>query len=225
MLEDALEYPRRDDDWLTTVLIGGAMVLFGFLLIPAIVVQGYYLRVLAGRDDPPAFDDWAELFVDGLKSFVVMFVYGLVPMLVGMVVPAVVGTFVLSMGSAAGSNGAAGGLGVFAALLALVLVPLLLLAIFAGVYLGPAGLALLAREGRIGAAFEWSQLKRVAFTKTYFVGWLLAAVVLLVGGMVAGILSLLLVGFFVSFFVNVVAYRVLGTSVEDALGAGGASAA
>jgi hypothetical protein len=221
MLEDALAYPRRDDDWLKTVLIGGAMVLLSFPILPALVVQGYYLRVIGqgSGDDPPAFTDWGELLVDGLKAFVIIFVYGAIPFLAGMVIPAFVGTFVLSLGSAAGSNGAAtGGVGVFGALLALVLVPLLLLAIAAGIYLGPAGMALLAREGRIGAAFEWSQLKSVAFTRTYLVGWLVAAAVLFVGGILAGILSFLLVGFFVSFFVNVVAYRIVGVSVEDALG-------
>lgn len=227
MLEDALAYPRRDDDWLKTVLIGGAMVLLSFLILPALVVQGYYLRVIGqgSGDDPPTFTDWGELLVDGLKAFVVILVYGAIPFLAGMVIPAFVGTFMLSLGGAAGSNGAAmGGVGVFAALLALVLVPLLLLAIAAGIYLGPAGMALLAREGRIGAAFEWSQLKAVAFTRTYLVGWLVAAVVLFVGGILAGILSFLLVGFFVSFFVNVVAYRIVGVSVEDALGASEASA-
>lgn len=197
------------------------MLLLSFLLLPVLVVQGYYLRVMAGEsDDPPAFADWAGLLVDGLKSFVVMFVYGAIPFLASMVIPAFVGTFVLSLGSAAGSNGAAtDGVGVFAALLALVLVPLLLLAIVAGIYFGPAGMALLAREGRIGAAFDWSSLKAVAFTKTYLTGWLLAAVVLFVGGIVAAVLTFVLVGFFVSFYVNVVAYRIIGVSVEDALGA------
>ena len=220
MIDDALAFPRRDDDWLKTVLIGGAMVLGGFLILPAIVVQGYYLRVLAGEtDNPPTFADWESMLVDGLKSFVVMFVNGAVPMLVGVMIPAILGTFVLSMGSAAGSNGAAGGLGAFAAVLMLALVALLFLAILAGVYLGPAGMALLAREGQIGAAFDWSQLKAVAFTKTYFVGWLLAAVVLVVGGTVAGILSFVLVGFFVSFYINVVAYRILGATVADTIAA------
>lgn len=223
MFEDALKYPTRDDGWLKTVLLGGVLLLLSFLLLPVVVVQGYYLRVMAGSsaDDPPTFTDWAGLLVDGLKSFVVMFVYGVVPFLAAMVIPAFIGTFVLSLGSAAGSNGAASsGVGVFAALLAIVLVPLLLLTIVAALYFGPAGMALLAREGRIGAAFDWSSLKAVAFTKTYLTGWLLAAVVLFVGGIVAAVLTFVLVGFFVSFYVNVVAYRIVGVSVEDALGAG-----
>lgn len=66
MLEDALTFPRRGD-WVRDVLIGGLLTVVGFLIIPAILVFGYLLRVLgesaAGADAPPAWDDWAELLV------------------------------------------------------------------------------------------------------------------------------------------------------------------
>ena len=48
MLSEAFAYPRRDDDWLRTVLIGGVLLLFSPLFLPALVVQGYLVRVLQG---------------------------------------------------------------------------------------------------------------------------------------------------------------------------------
>ena len=45
-IEGAVTYPMESDDWLKTVLIGGAMLLFSFLLIPAFVAYGYMIRAI-----------------------------------------------------------------------------------------------------------------------------------------------------------------------------------
>ena len=61
MLGDALSFPRNDDDWLETVLIGGVLSILGVLVVPAILVNGYLLRVLeaavADEETPPRFED------------------------------------------------------------------------------------------------------------------------------------------------------------------------
>ena len=61
MLGEALSYPRRGEDWLKTIGIGRILLLFGFLLVPAIPVQGYLLRVVwsgaLDEETPPSFDD------------------------------------------------------------------------------------------------------------------------------------------------------------------------
>ena len=87
MIEEAINYPRNDEEnWVRTVLIGSAIALLSFLFLPIFLLFGYYVRVLrgsmAGDDMPPVFDEWGELFTDGLKAFVVTFVYLLVPALV-----------------------------------------------------------------------------------------------------------------------------------------------
>lgn len=142
MLSEALSYPRRGEDWLKTIGIGGVLLLFGFLLVPTIPVQGYLLRVARsgalGEETPPSFENWGELFVDGFKLFVVLLAYTLVPYVV------------LVVGGLLGS-GEGGGIGSLLGLLVLLAgVALLTL----GAYLVPVALTNFALEGRLGAAFE-----------------------------------------------------------------------
>lgn len=89
MLEEALSYPHRDDSW-RTVLTGGGLTFFGFLILPLFVVYGYVVHVLRsaalGEEEAPPFDDWGELLVDGLKALVIYLAYGIVPFLIVFVV-------------------------------------------------------------------------------------------------------------------------------------------
>ena len=82
MFNESIRYLKDSDDAATTVLVGGLLVIFGFLIIPAIVVEGYMIRVLRrvseGDTEAPKFDEWTELFVDGLKALVIAFVYLLI---------------------------------------------------------------------------------------------------------------------------------------------------
>lgn len=84
MLGEALSYPKSGDDWLKTVLIGGVLYLVGgFIFITLLPVFGYFVRVLrsAANDghEAPVFDEWGDLFVDGVKVLIIQFAYTLVP--------------------------------------------------------------------------------------------------------------------------------------------------
>lgn len=76
------DVPATQDDWLIIHLVGALLVLTSVLVFPAIVLNGYLVRVLreSGEPDPrlPAFTDWGELFVDGLKFATVNLAYGAV---------------------------------------------------------------------------------------------------------------------------------------------------
>ena len=220
MLGDAFSFPRNDDDWLETVLIGGVLSLLGVLVIPAILVDGYLLRVMAaavgGEETPPRFDDWGDLFVDGLLVWVVQFVYVGVP---GFLLFAVVGSFglVASVSTSTGgapepSGGAGAGLAV-AIVVIFVLLVLLLLALF----LLPAALANFARTGEFGAAFHLRTIARAAFSGDYVLALLLSIAVGLVLGFVGALLSVVLVGVFVLFYLQVVVYHVLGQGFAGGL--------
>lgn len=67
---------------LKTVLAGGLLVAFGFLVLPSVLVAGYLLRVLrADEESPvPSFGDVRALLVDGLRAYGVWFVYAVVPL-------------------------------------------------------------------------------------------------------------------------------------------------
>jgi len=42
-----------------------------------------------GDDEPPVFEAWSDLLVEGLKAFVVTFVYSLLPLSIDLAVAAV----------------------------------------------------------------------------------------------------------------------------------------
>ncbi|GGL53267.1 DUF4013 domain-containing protein [Halocalculus aciditolerans] len=205
MFEDALNYPREGDDWLTKILIGGglqwvaAFIVFvsvflmfvgiGFLtiwfaVVPGIVLAGYTLdvarSVLDSDPEMPAFEDWQRLFVDGLKVFLVGIVYGLPLLVLGLVFLAV---------AVLGGRADVG---------ALVIVVFFLVAFaysLAVTYVFPVSLVNMAREDDVAAAFDFAVLSDVALDGDYAVGWLLAVVVKLLGGVVNSILGAVVVGF------------------------------
>lgn len=224
MLEDALEYPFRGEDAATRLLVGGALPFLGiaiylvglllvFLLVgifvlplaivPRVFLWGYLVAVvaavLAGNEEPPGFDDWKRLGVDGLKAVLVSIGYSL-PLVLFVValgvVAAVTGAFAEQANTAAAS--AVGVLLVGFALAAAIYSLLLY-------YLLPAAIVNMVRADDVAAAFHLRTVRDVAFDGDYLVAWLLAAVVLVVGSLVALPLYLVLVGFVVRFYTLVVA--------------------
>jgi len=210
MLFEALAFPRAGDDWLETLLVGGVLSLLGVLVVPAIVVNGYLVRVLRagveGDETLPRFTDWVDLFVDGLLVLLVELVY------VG------VTTFVLAglvfVGVALGWVTAAVGVrGPVRTLGAIYGSALLLVGLFGfllAAYLLPAALANFARTDDVVAAFHLGTVARAAFTADYLVAVVLAIAVSVVLGVVGGLLLLVLVGVFVLFALQVVVYHLFG---------------
>lgn len=205
MLAEALAFPRADDDWLVTVLIGGVLTLLGVLVLPIVLVNGYLLRVLGaavtGDETLPRFSDWLDLFIDGLLVVVVQFVY------VG--VPTFVLGFVATMAFGFGAVGPTLGALLVVAVGAVVL---------AAAYLLPAGLANFARTGNLADAFDLRTVARAALTVEYALAVVLAIAVSVVLGIVGGLLLVVLVGAFVLFYVQVIAYHLFGQGFARGLG-------
>lgn len=210
MISEAVGYLKESEHASRTVIIGGILSLFGFLIVPLFAVAGYLVRVLdrtaSGDDEAPVFDDWGELIVEGAKATAIAFVYALVPM-------AVLFAFGLS-GMLLGSTGndalgAIGGIGVFVGML------LWLGLSLAAAYAAPAALANFAEKRTLSAGFEVETLRRVLVDRTYATGWLTALLVIIVGGVVSSLLNVIpILGFiasaFVGFYVAVTAYYVIG---------------
>ena len=230
MLGDAFSYLRRDDGWLRTVLIGGVLLLLSPLFLPTLVVQGYLVRVLrgvvGGAGDPPVFDEWVEMLVDGVKLLVVQLVYGLVPG--GLVF---LGSLVAGLGAyLAGGGGRAGaGVGAGVGLLAGILFLLAFLLGLLAAYVTPAAVANFAREGELAAAFDLATVREVVSSRAYLVAALYAVaagIVVAVGTtlVAATIVGLVLVPF-VAFYGQVAVYHVLARGFAESLGLGGADGA
>lgn len=77
---DALKYPTQN---FSKVLILGVLTVLSTLIIPGFLVLGYFYKIvkfsLAGSSELPDFNEWTSMFLDGLKVFVVLFIYSIVP--------------------------------------------------------------------------------------------------------------------------------------------------
>lgn len=215
MLSNALRYPLNSDGWLRTILVGGLLTIVSVLVIPAVFLQGYYARVLRGvangDPDPPRFDDWANLFVDGLKFIVVNILVTLALFVVLGLAGTVFGGGSLLADGAAEAGAASGMLG--AAGVAVVVAASLLFG-----YVAPAMLVNFAREDSIAAAFDVSTILSGVLTVEYFVAWVLAIIVGVVLGAIASVLSLLVVGIFGLFYSQVVTYYLFGRGFVEGVG-------
>ncbi|MFC6973525.1 DUF4013 domain-containing protein [Halomicroarcula sp. GCM10025709] len=216
MFTEALNYPRESDDVLKTVLIGGLLLFFSFLLVPLFVVVGYVLRVLRsvmdGDEELPVFDEWGELAIDGLKASIIGFVYSLVPTLIAIV--AVFGG-ILSLGLGNGSAGS----GLVASLIALVATLAIVVVSLAIAYVLPAALVAYARTDSMSAAFSLGEIRRMAFSRTYATGWAVAFGISFLGGIVVGALNAIVIGVvlapFVTFYANVAGTHAIATAVRE----------
>ena len=216
MFTNSLDYLRQREDWKRTVAIGGLLSLLGFLLVPALLVMGYVLRVLRAtmrgdREHPPVFDDWGEMAVDGLKAFVITLVYGFVP---GVVLLA---AFVFGFaGFASGSDAGAvtGGLvWLLGGLLSFVLG-------LAVAYVIPAALLNYAEKDSLGAGFAAGDVFAILTDRAYMTAFGYAFVLFLAVGVVSGLLNAIpilgaVAGAFLGFYAAVMAAYIYGTSYAE----------
>lgn len=222
MLGDALRFPFAGDDGTKSLLLGGVMLLLGFLVLPALVAQGYFVRVLraavAGDDEAPAFDDWVDLLVDGLQLLVIALAYVIVPTMLLMMVA----TVVLVGGAAYAADSPGVALGTLGVVGGLILAGALLLLLLAA-YLLPAATANFARHDNIAAAFDLGTVVDAAFSTDYLVAAVLAFVVGVGVGILSLVLAVLTFGLFlfllafVQFYVQVVVYHLFGRGFARAL--------
>jgi hypothetical protein len=213
MFEDGLSYPLRGE-WPKRTLIGGLLFMFSFLLLPVFPVLGYLIRVLkttvGGEEEPPAFDDWGELFITGLVGSVIAVIYSIVPFVLFGGIAALLG----GVGGAVGGQGgsALAGLGVVTALLAIPVV-------FLVYYTVPAALTNYAIEGRFGAAFEFGSLKPVLLSSDYLIAVFLPLVVAVLLWIATSILSITVIGLvlvpFLQFYGQVAVFRMFGTAFQS----------
>lgn len=217
MLEDGLSYPLTGDSALARIVIGGLLGFGSFLIIPAFALLGYLVWVLGGaargEEEPPAFENWGEMIVDGLKATVVALVYGIVPFAL-----VFFSIFVIAGGGASGSDAAAGilgGIGVIGMLVSL-------LAMFLLYYLIPAALTNMALEDSFDAAFDFATIKQAVLSVDYLVAWLIPFLLAAVVNVVVFALAVTIVGLvvvpFLQFYVQVAAFYMFGAAFGKVVG-------
>jgi hypothetical protein len=84
VISDSMRYPTTN--WNRVVGLG-LLFLVSFLIIPLFFALGYLFRVikasLAGSEELPEFEEWGEMFVEGLKVFLVYILYLLPAIIIG----------------------------------------------------------------------------------------------------------------------------------------------
>lgn len=228
MLGDALSYLPNSDDRIPIVLIGGIILLLQLgisvvsyfspllwllTLLPSLlfsaILLGYGVRVLnsaaRGEDAAPSFVNWMELIVDGLKITIANLGYlviVLVPLLV-FILTLVISVNVNAQSPSAVANAVTGVIGIVGTLCWLLFVLVI-------GYLVPAAYANYAIEGELSAAFDVSTIYTGAKSSEYFSAWILSLVVAVIGGIAGLLLSAVLIGVFVLFYVQVVTHYLWG---------------
>lgn len=215
-IEAALTYPMESEDWLKTVAIGGVMLIFSFLIVPMFVAYGYVARAiranLDGEPEPPTFGDWGTLIVDGVKVWVVGFLYMLIPLIVMVLT---VGTFFVAVLTGSEAGAAAG----FGTLILGMLLTFVLVLVFG--YFAVVAIVNMVSEDEFGAAFDVDVLRDVGLDGEFAIPWLIAVGVFLGVGVVTGFLNIIpflgsLIGAFLYFYAFIVASRLWAEGFQAA---------
>lgn len=217
-INQAIRYPMERDEWYITIVIGGILSLFSFLIIPMLLVYGFIIRVirlrLVGEPQPPEFGDWVTLFVDGIKMAIIGLIYLLIPLIVASFT---IGGALASMATGTDVGAAIGVAGFFGGFL----LTLLLVLVFG--YVAVAAIVNFARTDQLGDAFDFGTIKPVIFHSDYAIAWVTAVAVLIVAGIIGGALNVIpilgwIVAAFVYFYAQIVAAGIWADGFEAARG-------
>ncbi len=205
---EEIKFPSKDSEWIQKVLIGGIVAI---IPIVNLIAGGYFLKVMKGAMDAkpvmPKWDDWGNLFMNGLIAAIIGLIYMIIPILILLVSA---GSIIAAVVSAISGNtemmfaamaGAFGGI-LIAGLLALIFGFLL-----------PMALSMYVRENSFGAALRFGEV--ISRIKSVFGDYLTVFVILIVLYFVLGVLSAIpFIGFLImifgSFYAGAVAYNMFG---------------
>lgn len=178
----SVRYPMEHDDWVKTLLVGGLMLFFSFLLVPLFVAYGYIVRAirrsLSGDAEPPVFEAWGDLLVEGLQAWVIGLIYLLIPLIVA---GFTIGGSMLAIASGSESAAIIGAGGLWAGFV----VSGLLALVFG--YLAVVALVNFADQERFGAAFDVETIRTVALHREYALAWLVSVGLFFVVSLVGAI--------------------------------------
>ncbi len=191
IISDSIKYPSSD--W-SKVLILGVIFIASILVVPILLVYGYLFRVikatLAGLDELPEFDEIGEMFVDGLKIFVVGIVYAIPVAIISWIVGLITGT---GMGTTTAGLGPA----MIGAFMASNMI-LIIVAIIIGLVEVVAIVNMAYYNGDLGAAFRFSEiLDRIAQIGwgKYIVTYIVIAILSFIGFLIGVLTMFVLIGF------------------------------
>jgi uncharacterized protein DUF4013 len=199
----AFRFVPEDPDWIKKVLIGGVFMLLTGLVIGALFVAGYGVRLMrrtvAGDPRPmPEWDDLGDMAGDGLRALALYLAYALPATVIpaAVMVAVVLASSGLSRSAPEGATDALGAVAAMGVMGLYAVMAVIMLAL--SLYL-PAAFARFVMLQRLGAGFEVAE--NVAFIKRNLGNYAMALLLYLLASFAAqlGIL-LCCVGFFPASF-------------------------
>jgi hypothetical protein len=192
-----LSYPRRSENRYRTVVLGSVLTLLGVLALPAILVQGYVVRLLRSaairEEQPPVFEDWIELLQDGLKLSIVNISYiGLSDLLLSTVTRVLLNQISFSP--------------IVRTIISLNMFSIWLFLL----YLVPAAQISFAINRSLRASFKFSKILDSALTIRYFFTVVLMMLMGIVFGIISFLLSPVIIGFLIPFYGLMIIYYIFG---------------
>ena len=192
IISNAIRYPSSD--W-KKVIIEGVLLILNLTVILAFGT-GYTLRVLkstlAGYDEPPEFDDWGGMLIDGFKVYIVEVAYFIIPFIIIFIGALGLFTALISGISISAT--------VYFELILTVIVGLILLVIF-GLF-GTIAIANMAYYDKISAAFKFSEiLKRISNIGwgKYILWYVITILITIAAGIIGDLLRIIpYVGFIIA---------------------------
>lgn len=187
-INTAITYVFKDERWIVKTLIGAGLLLISFLIIPIFFVNGYLLlivrNVMDGLEEPlPEWDNWGDMFKDGLNLTIAELVYTLPIWLLMCCASAFFLPAAFSEGDVAGMLAAMGGVSF------MILMCLVLLFVIVYTIISPAITIQYAREDNLSACFQFSEVIGIARDN---IGDILIALLVILGlGLVLGLIGII----------------------------------
>ena len=191
IISDSIKYPSSN--W-GKVLILGVIMIASILIVPIFIVYGYVFRIikatLAGLDELPEFDEIGEMFVDGLKLFVVAIVYAIPVWILSWILSAALGSGITMSYTTSLDPTMMWGLflgNIVVAILAVIIGLIEIMAIANMAYY----------DGDMGAAFRFSEIldyiSRIGWGK-YIATYIVIAIIAFIGFLIGMLTMFILIG-------------------------------
>ncbi|MEN6291885.1 MAG: DUF4013 domain-containing protein [Methanobacterium sp.] len=91
ILSNSFRYPLSN---VKRMLLLGLLLATSILIIPTIFAYGYFLRIMKcsfnGSNELPPFEEWGEMFVDGLRYILVTIVYIGIPAVIAAIISIII---------------------------------------------------------------------------------------------------------------------------------------
>ena len=208
-ITDSLNYPIKD--WVKIIILGIIMI----IPIVNFIGLGYYLRIikstLTGLNELPSFESAGELFIDGIKIFIICLIYAIIPLIFYVLSVSFAGFGTVSSSittSSIFSSYLPGLTGISLVFLIIAVISALIISIFA--YVGIVNVA--NHDSKIGAALRYREiLDRIAAIGwgKYILWWIVLMLIIIVAGSIIGIVGGILLYFVWGFLVFLLGYGYL----------------